>query len=128
MLPLLAAVIPMVGSLLEKYIPDPQARQKELDAIIAAATAADQAQAAIDQQEAQSSSLFIAGWRPFIGWVCGSAFAFYFIAAPLIVFLGGMFGKLIPLPHFDMETLMPVLLGMLGLGGFRTLEKIKGVA
>lgn len=83
----------------------------------------------INQAEAASGSIFKGGWRPFIGWVCGAAFAYHFILQPIIVFGVTVAGvTLPPLPEFDMATLMPVLMGMLGLGGLRTFEKTKGVS
>lgn len=83
----------------------------------------------INKTEAQHKSIFVAGWRPFIGWVCGSAFAYNFILYPILQFLAVVFGwaEVKDLPHLDMSEMMPVLLGMLGLGGMRTYEKNKGV-
>lgn len=78
--------------------------------------------------EAASASVFVAGWRPFIGWVCGAAFAFKFILAPLLAFGFAVAGHPIALPVLDFTEMSTVLLGMLGLGGLRTVEKVKGVA
>jgi hypothetical protein len=81
----------------------------------------------VNKAEAASGSIFKGGWRPFIGWVCGAAFAYHFILQPMIVFGVAVAGVTIPdLPEFDMATLMPVLMGMLGLGGLRTVEKLQG--
>ena len=88
---------------------------------------ADQNQTAIDQSEAQNKNIFVAGWRPFIGWVCGVAFAYHFIAQPLLAFIIANAGGNVKLPTFDMQELTTVLMGMLGLGGLRTIEKIKNV-
>jgi hypothetical protein len=83
----------------------------------------------INKAEAASGSIFKGGWRPFIGWVCGVAFAYHFILQPVLVFGVTAAGVALPdLPEFDMATLMPVLMGMLGLGGLRTIEKAKGIA
>ena len=83
----------------------------------------------INKAEAASGSIFKGGWRPFIGWVCGVAFAYHFILQPVLVFGVTAAGVTLPdLPEFDMATLMPVLMGMLGLGGLRTIEKAKGIA
>lgn len=82
----------------------------------------------INKAEAASGSIFKGGWRPFIGWVCGVAFAYHFILQPVLVFGVTAAGVTLPaLPEFDMATLMPVLMGMLGLGGLRTIEKAKGI-
>jgi xanthine/uracil permease len=70
----------------------------------------------------------VAGWRPFIGWVCGVALAWHFVLSPVIIFLAAWFNVVLPtLPTFDMGSLMTVLMGMLGLGGLRTFEKSKGL-
>jgi len=85
-------------------------------------------QLAINKEEAKSGNIFIAGWRPFIGWSCGVALVWHFIAAPFIIFFAALFGATLPtLPEFDMGSLMTVLMGMLGLGGLRTFEKYKKV-
>lgn len=82
----------------------------------------------INQEEAKSSSIFVAGWRPFIGWVCGSALAFNFIIFPLVMWITLISGYVIPNPPvLDMESLFTILGGLLGLGGLRTFEKFKGV-
>lgn len=80
-------------------------------------------------EEAKHESLFVAGWRPFIGWICGAAFALHFLAIPIALWGRVYFGWSLPtsVPVFDMNTLLTVLLGMLGLGGMRTFEKMKGV-
>ena len=82
----------------------------------------------INKAEAASGSLFKGGWRPFIGWVCGIAFAYHFVIQPFIIFGVSAAGVEIPeLPEFDMGPLMTVMMGMLGLGGLRTFEKTKKV-
>lgn len=71
-------------------------------------------------EEAKSPKLFIAGWRPFIGWICGFSLGYHFILAPLLTSLFD-----IPLPHLDYVYLNEILVAMLGLGTLRTVEKIK---
>lgn len=83
------------------------------------------AQIQVNQAEGNHESVFVSGWRPFIGWVCGFSFAYHVIAVPLIVFVSTIIGKPVPLPAFDVMLLMNVLFGMLGLGGFRTYEKVQ---
>lgn len=88
------------------------------------------AQIGVNTQEAKHSSLFVAGWRPFIGWVCGLAFTWAFLAYPILQFAVIALSlpiDLTSLPKVDLSTMMPVLLGMLGLGGFRSWEKSHGV-
>ena len=83
----------------------------------------------INKAEAAHKSLFVAGWRPFVGWTCGVALAWHFVGQPLAVFGIAVAGVDTPdLPVFEMESLLTVLLGMLGLGGLRTFEKTKSIA
>jgi hypothetical protein len=79
-------------------------------------------QSEINKPEAQHRSLFVAGWRPFIGWICGFALLYNFIIRDLAIWAFGI--ESVPAP-LQMEHLMTVLLGMLGLGGMRTFEKLK---
>jgi hypothetical protein len=79
-------------------------------------------QTKINEIEAQHRTVFVAGWRPFIGWVCGIALAYNFVIRDLFIWL--INPEIVP-PALQMEHLMTVLLGMLGLGGLRTYEKIK---
>lgn len=92
------------------------------------------AQIGVNKEEAKSKNLFVAGWRPFIGWACGFAMAFNFILLPILPWVISIVSIWVPqagdvkLPTpFDMSQMMPVLLGMLGIGGFRSFEKVKGV-
>lgn len=82
----------------------------------------------INKEEAKSPSMFVSGWRPFIGWVCGAACAWNWIGLKVALFVAAYFGKELHLAPADIGEMMPVLLGMLGLGGLRTMEKIQGVA
>jgi hypothetical protein len=129
---MIQALIGPVTGLLDKFVEDKD--QKNALAHEIATLAEKQAhQAALSQievnkEEAKSRSIFVAGWRPFIGWTCGVALAYHFVLAPIIIFGATVFGVQIPeLPVFDMDSLMTVLLGMLGLGGLRTFEKSKGL-
>ena len=81
-----------------------------------------QIQTKINEIEAKHRSVFVAGWRPFVGWVCGVALAYNFIVRDL--FIWALQPEEVP-PALQMEHLMTVLMGMLGLGGLRTFEKIK---
>lgn len=90
----------------------------------------DLAQIALNTKEAEHSSMFVAGWRPFIGWTCGAAFVWAFILSPFIQFglvAAGVDFDVGNLPVLDLSVMLPVLLGMLGLGGMRTFEKAAGV-
>lgn len=84
------------------------------------------AQIEVNKEEAKSDNVFVSGWRPFIGWTCGSAFAYAFLIGPIISQVSIAYGYSFPLPPIDMENMMYVLGGILGLGGLRTFEKVKG--
>jgi hypothetical protein len=130
---MLGNLIGPVTGLLDKFIEDKDQKAKlayELSTM-AERHAQELAVAQIDvnKAEAASGSLFKGGWRPFIGWVCGGAFAYHFVLQPVIVFGVVTAGVELPaLPEFDMASLMTVMMGMLGLGGLRTYEKQKGIA
>ena len=88
-----------------------------------------QGQLEINKTEAQHSSVFVAGWRPAVGWVCGMALAWNFVVYPITQWVAFLYGvDLYNMPKLDAGELMTVLLGMLGLGGYRTYEKRLGVA
>lgn len=135
-------ILGIAGRVIDKFIPDPQAKaQAQLQllqmqqngelAALAAETDLAKGQLDIDKAEAANPSLFVAGWRPACGWVCGGAFAWTFIFQPMVVFLmAAAHSPIDPktLPVLDIGQIMPVLLGMLGLGGMRSFEKARGVS
>lgn len=90
--------------------------------------ASDQAQAETNKAEAAHQSLFVAGWRPFVGWVGGLAFAWMYLGQPIANWAIVAFNLGVTVPMIPTENMMELLMGMLGLGGLRTFEKIKGVA
>lgn len=95
---------------------------------LAAAVSLVQGQIAINQAEAGNPSVFVSGWRPAIGWVCGMACAWNWVGLKIALFVAAYLGHDLNLAPADIGEMMPVLLGMLGLGGLRTAEKINGVA
>ena len=130
---MLGALIGPVTGLLDKFIEDKDQKNALAHEIATMSERHAQeiamAQIEVNKAEAASSSVFKGGWRPFIGWVCGFAFAYHFILQPILLFGTAAAGvSLPPLPEFDMSQMMPVLLGMLGLGGLRTYEKRTGVS
>lgn len=130
---MLGQLIGPVTGILDKFIEDKDAKAKMAHEIATMAERHAQevakGQMEVNKAEAESGSVFKGGWRPFIGWTCGAAFAYHFIIQPFLIFAITVFGLDLPaLPEFDMSALMPVLLGMLGLGGMRSFEKSKGVA
>lgn len=138
MAPAIAALIPVLGNMFDRIFPDPKAAAEakvqimemaqrgelaQLDADLKMATG----QMEVNKVEAAHQSLFVAGWRPAIGWVCGAAFAFKFVVGPSVAVLMAALGHPIVLPEFDFSEMSTILLGMLGLGTLRTVEKVKGV-
>jgi hypothetical protein len=130
---LLPSILSIVGEAVGRFLPeDKEARAKaerDIEAQLSAHLAKiDLAQLEVSKQEAAHRSIFVAGWRPFIGWSCGSALAWTYIVQPVLSFVLAQTGHLVPLPLLDMGQMMPVLMGMLGLGGLRTFEKFKKVS
>ena len=129
---MLDALIGPVTGLLDKFIPDAGERNRLAHEIATMSERHAQelakGQIEINKTEAAHKNMFVAGWRPFIGWTCGIALAWHFVGQPLAVFVIAYSGvETPPLPAFEMESLLTVLLGMLGLGGLRTFEKHKGL-
>ena len=84
---------------------------------------ANQGQISINKIEAAHKSLFVAGWRPFIGWVCGIAIAYAFVAQPLLEWVVAVYGLEISAPKLNVDTLYQLVLAMLGMATLRTYEK-----
>lgn len=138
---LFGGIADLLGKVADKIWPDPLERAKQqvrlvelqqagefkqVDAMLEAA----RQQTDVNKQEAAHGSMFVAGWRPFVGWVCGTSLAYTFVAQPLVQFLcvvGGLTFDPSLLPTLGTDELVTVLLGMLGLGGLRTYEKFRGV-
>lgn len=118
-----------VGKAINKFIPDPEHRanlELELERIRSEReTQLAVGQMEVNKVEAAHESLFVSGARPFILWVCGVALAYHFILQPMLAFLLSASGRPVSLPVFDMDSLNTILLGLLGLGGMRSFEKIK---
>lgn len=96
--------------------------------ILAADLQAQQMQVDVNKVEAASSSAYTSSWRPTIGYVCAAAFAMNFVIGPLASWIGHLFGTAVNFPPMAMSEIMPVLLGMLGLGGMRSWEKVSKVS
>ena len=129
---LINTLVGPVTGLLDKFVEDKDQKAKLAHEIATMSdTHAQQAllaQLEINKAEAASGSLFKGGWKPFIGWTSGIAFAYHFVMQPLLVFVLTVSGLDLPeLPEFDMSTLLTVLGGMLGIGSLRTYEKQKGL-
>jgi hypothetical protein len=128
---MLESLIAPVAGILDKFIEDKDQKAKLAHDIATMAERhmheANMGQIEINKAEAQHRSMFVAGWRPFLGWGLSFAMLWHFVLAPVTMFGFAYAGMPAPdLPTFDMDSLMTVLLGMLGLGGLRTVEKLKG--
>lgn len=106
----------VTGDIDPEKLAEIEMRAQEIDAEAA------RAQAEINKAEAQHPSLFVAGWRPFLGWCGGLSIFYQFIFRPLMLGFTDL-----DMPSIDAEALWPVIMGMLGLGAYRTYEKQKGV-
>lgn len=122
------AVLDIGGKLIDRLWPDPaQAAQAKLE-LFKMQQSGELAQIAVNQAEATNPSVFVSGWRPFIGWVCGVACAWNWIGLPMAKMGMLYFGHPLAISPADLSEMMPVLMGMLGLGALRTYEKTQGVA
>ena len=128
---ILGPLFEMGKTLLDRFVPDPEAkRQAEMELVRMAADGELKqviAQLEINAREATHASVFVAGWRPAFGWCGAAAFLYATIAQPLLAWLAGVKGWPAP-PDLNLDLLWVVVTGLLGIGGLRSVEKIKGVA
>ena len=113
-----AGIIDKVAGHVDKFTLDKEEKAQLIQEI-------NKAQIEVNKVEAGSTNLFVSGWRPFVGWTCGIALCYHFVLQPLLMFILSSTGNPMELPGFDMTTLTTVLMGMLGLGGLRSYEKVK---
>src|SRR5690349_4409801 len=100
---------------------------KVVDRRVVDVNAANEIKLEMNKLEAQNASVFVSGWRPFIGWVCGMALAYQYVLAPVSIYGVSLFGITIPPPPTLDNSLWELVLGMLGMGAMRTFEKMQGV-
>ena len=129
---MLEQLIGPVAGLLDKFIEDKDTKNALAHEI---STMADRhaqelakGQLEVNKVEASSSSIFVSGWRPAVGWVCVLGMAGNFIVIPISNFILALVDSTVTIPLIDTATMMPVLMGMLGLGAMRSAEKIKKVS
>lgn len=121
----------VIETVLDRLFPDPAEKARAQLAVMEmeqkgelAVLESDKAQAAINQAEASSASLFVSGWRPAVGWICAMGLFAQYVGAPLLTWIASnLLGWTAP-PRMDMSELSTLLIGMLGLGYFRTREKL----
>jgi len=136
MLPLIAAIAPILGKvfgIVDKMVPDKDAAAKakhEIETMLVGLQGQLQnGQIEINKMEAAHKSIFVAGWRPAIGWVCALALGYHFVGYDIGAWIVTVGGWDIILPKLGgTESLMELVLAMLGLAGFRTFEKFKGIS
>lgn len=122
-------LVPLLGTILDKIFPNAEDAAKAKLELLKLEQEGAFRQLEINKTEASNSSIFVAGARPFIMWVCGIIFAYTYLIQPFLIFILAVFNHpVLNLPRLDTSEVMSLLLGMLGLGGMRTFEKIKGVA
>jgi hypothetical protein len=124
--------MPALGTLIDRLIPDKAEAEKarnQLEAqLVTAANEAAMAQVEVNKIEASHPSVFVAGWRPSIGWVCAAGLAWAFVLAPITSWALVVLGIRAELPAIHTDYLLELVLAMLGIGGLRTFEKLRGVA
>ena len=125
MIPVLSAILPLVGEVIDRVVPDKAGNEKakrEIEKTLATAAMKGQlGQLEINKVEAAHKSLFVAGWRPAIGWVCMLGLLYNTIIANVLSIW-------IEVPEVDTTLLVPVMMGMLGLGAMRSDEKVNHVS
>ena len=132
-------IIELVGKVIDKAIPDPEAKARAQIELLKLqqegqfraeenALTLAMGQIAVNTEEAKSGSLFIGGWRPCIGWTCAGGLLYQFLFRNLLGWVMENLGHWTYPPALEMETLITLTFGMLGLGAYRSIEKVKGVA
>lgn len=114
--------------LINKFVPDPQQKQAAETELRTALLGYDKGQTDTNTAEASNQNLFVSGWRPAVGWVCAFAVAYSYVLVPLGLWLGAVLGHPLPKPPVLDANLWELMFGMLGMAGFRSFEKIKGIA
>ena len=128
---MIQAILPIISTVLDKLIPDNNAKEKakqEIEkALIDNAAQINLTQAETNKIEAAHHSVFVSGWRPFLGWCSGLGFAWVFVVSPVAQWVLALQGITLVLPQLQTDVLMELTLAMLGLAGLRTWEKSKGL-
>ncbi|MFZ3043581.1 MAG: 3TM-type holin [Minisyncoccia bacterium] len=120
------AVSDLANTVINKIWPDKTEQEK---AELLAAVSLVQGQLEVNKAEASSNSMFVAGWRPYIGWICGSALGYTYLLYPILTWVTTVWFPSITPPVLGNDGMLyELLFGMLGMGALRTFEKVKGVA
>lgn len=127
----ITSIVPNVLGIIDKVVPDKAAAELakskiELE-IVQAANEINRLQAETNQVEAAHRSIWVAGWRPAIGWSCALGVSYFFVIEPIVTWVTVVLGYNLDLPEFPKEALFEMVFAMLGLAGLRSFEKVKGV-
>jgi hypothetical protein len=114
--------------LIDRFFPDPAQRAAAQLELLKLQQSGELAQIAVNQTEAANPSVFVSGWRPAVGWLCAAACGWNWLGLPIAKLGLAIAGTSIDLAPADLTEMLPVLMGMLGLGGLRTIEKLNGKA
>jgi hypothetical protein len=127
MLGIVESVVGIAGKVLDKFVEDKDLKRKLNAELKSQIISLDLAQAQTNLEQAKHSSIFVAGARPAIMWICAFGLGWQFVFQPVAVWIFAASGSDILLPIFETEGLMPLTLSLLGLGGMRSFEKFKGI-
>lgn len=128
----ISAALDIGGKVIDRLWPDPTAAAAAKLELFKLQQSGELAQITgqldVNKAEAASASVFVAGWRPSVGWVCSAGLGIQFVVGPMLTWGAALLGHPIAFPSLDMGTMMTLLAGMLGIGGMRTVEKLNGAA
>ena len=125
---LIPVLAPVVKRVFAGLFPDEDKAREAEEKLLSALLAADSGQIQVNQAEAAHRSLFVAGWRPWIGWICGMGLFWAFVVQPIVLWLNGVMGWQVVMPPIQTDYLLELVMAMLGLSGLRSFEKMKRVA
>lgn len=124
----ISAALDIGGKVIDRLWPDPAQRAAAQLELLKLQQSGELAQIAVNQTEAAHSSMFVAGWRPGLGWTCVAACSWNWLLLPVAKVGFAFAGHPLELAPADLSEMLPILMGMLGLGGLRTIEKLNGKA
>jgi len=128
----IGAIADLAKDLVGRFFPDKTEAEKAQMSLILTTMqnqmAMNQGQMDANKVEAANPSIFVSGWRPFVGWVCGSACAWNWVGLPVVLFIAKAAGHAVDVKPADLTQMLPLLMGLLGMGALRTYEKTQGVA
>ena len=118
-------LIKPVGDILDKFVADKDLKVKLSHELEKEIVSLNRTQIELNKVEASHENVFVAGWRPFIGWACGIALVYHFLIEPIIQYILIINGSDFATPEFDFSQLSTIVMAMLGMSGLRTFEKVK---